>query len=239
MPSNYTKRIPAAAHNHVLPPMEDVPPSFVAQSCCVGTCLQSVGTCSRPRTALTWGWAGATGWSGCCGWRSTCGPGCPPSLPTQGAAEAGAAPPGAEKPSHWSQRLPTRAVGQKRGRGVRLAHWLQGIRALCPGSCGLRQWLHAPRFKKFSKQGGKMSTRRESQKRSEPRPTNCTALPRTVVWVVTWTGDPSSPSRYLSPIMLFCSSCLLFWPDGLWGCTKPCRSCGSCYSCHLFNTSGR
>ena len=113
------------------------------------------GDGSRPRTALTWGWAGATGWSGCCGWRSTCGPGCPPSLPTRGAAEAGAAPPGAEKPSHWSQRLPTRAVGQKRGRGVRLVRWFQGIRALRPGSCGLRQWLHAPCVKKFSKQGGK------------------------------------------------------------------------------------
>lgn len=85
----------------------------------------------------------------------------------------------------------------------------------------------------------KMSIRKESQKCSEPWPTNCTALPKDSGAGRDMDRDPSSPSRYLSPITLFHSSCLLFWPDGLWGCTKPCQSYGSCYSCRLFNTSGR
>lgn len=35
-PLTTPRGFPLAAHNHVLPPMEDGPPSFVAQSCCVG-----------------------------------------------------------------------------------------------------------------------------------------------------------------------------------------------------------
>ena len=56
----------------------------------------------------------------------------------------------------------------------------------------------------------KMSIRRESQKRSEPWPTNCTALPKDGGEGRDMDGDPSSPSRYPSPITLFHSSCLLF-----------------------------
>ena len=56
----------------------------------------------------------------------------------------------------------------------------------------------------------KMSILRESQNCSEPRPTNCTALPEDGGVGRDMDGDLSSPSHYLGPITLFHISCLLF-----------------------------
>ena len=169
--------------------------------------------------ALTLGWVGATAWSGCCGWRSKCGPGCPLSLPSRGAAEAGAVPPGAETPSHWSQRLPTRAVGQKRGKGVRLVCWFQGIHALCPRSHGLRQWLCAPCFKKFSKQGGKNVNSKRVTKllwatanelHCPPRGRRCGS------WHGRGSKQPLTLPRSHYTLSYFVSVILTWWPPGLY-----------------------